>query len=269
MKKSVEKTPGSQPPSPVVPALVIRDSFNVTWRERLTVLGTAAGLILSSFILGFIYSHDATMELIGLIPASMVAIGKFLPLWGIGGKTHFNPWELGLVIWALDTWTVLVVVYGLEPLYRIGPIKAILARMQTNASLVLTAYPSIRRAAVVGVVMFVLFPFAGTGALVGAFLGILLGLQRFVLISAVSLGGLIGGMLMAFAAVNFGEAMRRLSEMQSDPVIKWLMIGSVILVLVAAFWWLNRIYKRALEAARKDMERETLEPEQPQSKTGT
>lgn len=231
----------------------MRDPFDVSWRERLAVLGTVGGALLCSLIIGLAYAHEATAELIGLIPASMFAIGKFLPLWGIG-QSNFNPWELGLVIWGLDTWTVLIVVYGLEGLYRIRPLKRALAKVQTNASLVLTAYPRIRRTAVVGVVAFVLFPLAGTGALVGAFLGILLGLQRFVLIAAVSLGGLFGGMLMAFAAVNFGEAMEQLRQAQSDPTVKWLIIGGIVVILVVAFWWLNKIYKRALEAARREME---------------
>ena len=232
----------------------MRDPFHVTWRERLAVLGAVVAILVCSFIVGLVYAHEATMELVGLIPASILAVGKFLPLWGIGGQSNFNPWELGLVIWGLDTWTVLVVVYGLEGIYRIRPLKRALATVQTNASLVLIAYPRMRRAAVVGVVLFVLFPLAGTGALVGAFLGILLGLSRSVLIAAVSFGGLVGGMLMAFAAVNFGEAMQRLRDVQSIPVVKWIIIGALAAVLIAVFWWMNRVYKRALDAARQEME---------------
>jgi uncharacterized membrane protein len=230
--------------------LVARDPFDVTWRERVAVLGAAAGMFLTALVLGLIYAHDATIELLGLVPASIFAIGKFLPLWGIGGNSHFNPWQLGLVIWVLDTYTVITVVYGLEALYRIRPLERALARVQTNASLVLAAYPRIRRAAVVGVIVFVLFPVAGTGALVGAFLGILLGLHRSVLIAAVSLGGLSGGMLMAFAAVNFGEAMQRLREIQNNPAVKYATIAVIVVALVVAFMWLNRIYRRALAAAR-------------------
>jgi uncharacterized membrane protein len=234
-----------------------RDPFDVSWRERLAVLGTMFGVILCALVLGLIRAHEATMELVGLVPASVFAIGKFLPLWGIGAS-HFNPWELGLVIWALDTCTVLVMVYGLGSIYRIGPLKRLLGRLQLNAGLVLAAYPRIRRAAVIGVVLFVLFPVAGTGAMVGAFLGILLGLNRGVLIAAVSLGGLGGGMLMAFAAVNFHDVMLRLRETQSDPVIKWLIIAVVVVALIALFWWLNRVYRRAIEAAREEMETESV-----------
>lgn len=231
----------------------MRDPFDVSRRERVAVLGTVVGSMLCALLVGLLYAHDATVELVGLIPASIVAVGKFLPLWGIGGRSHFNPWELGLVIWVLDTLTVLIVVYGLELFYRFPALKRILAKVQGNASLVLAAYPGIRRAAVVGVVLFVLFPVAGTGALVGAFLGILLGLNRLVLVSSVSFGGLLGGMLMAFAAVNFSDAVERLRQVQSDPTVKWVTIAVVVMVIGGAFMWLNRIYKRALDAARAEI----------------
>lgn len=236
-----------------MPSLVARDPFDITWRERLAVLGTMAGVLLVASVLGLIYARDATLELAGLIPASIVAIGKFLPLWGIG-TSHFSPWELGLVVWALDTCTVLVMVYGLGLIYRLGPLKRLLVKVQLNASLVLAAYPRLRRAAVVGVVLFVMFPLTGTGAMVGTFLGILLGLSRGALISAVSTGGLCGGMIMAFAAVNFRDAMLSLRDAQSNPAIKWAIVVSVVVILTVLFWWLNRTYRRALDSARKQMQ---------------
>lgn len=217
------------------------------------MLGAVAGALLITLGIGLTRAHQATVELIGLIPASVLVVGKFLPLLGIGAS-RFSAWELGLVIWALDTFTVLVIVYGLQGLYRIRPLARTLARVQTSAGLVLAAYPRMRRTAVAGVVLFVLFPLAGTGALVGTFLGILLGLHRGVLIAAVSFGGLTGGMIMAFAAVNFRDAVIALRNVQSDPVIKWLIVGAVVVALIALFVWVNRMYKRALEAARKDLQ---------------
>ena len=82
-------------------------------------------------------------------------------------------------------------VYGLEGLYRFRRLKAGLHKVQANAGLVVDAYPWIRRAAVAGVVVFVLFPVAGTGAIGGCFLGILLGIRRGVLIAAVSAPALL------------------------------------------------------------------------------
>lgn len=229
---------------------VFRDPFDASWRERISVLGITAGLLFLITVIGLIYARAATLELMGLVPASAFAVGKFLPLWGLSSKSHFSPWDLGILIWVMDTVTVLVLVYGLEVFYRIRALKRALSKIQGNAGLVLRAYPRIRRAAVIGVVLFVLFPVAGTGAIGGAFLGILLGLNRFVLIGAVSGGGLLGGMSMAFAAVYFGEAVQNLRTLQSNPAVKWGSGIALVAVLIAGIWWVNRAYKRALAAAQ-------------------
>ncbi|ACY19060.1 small multi-drug export protein [Haliangium ochraceum] len=231
--------------------MMLRNPFDASWRERIAVLGTAAAILLIATALGLIYARGASLELLGLVPVSAFAVGKFLPLWGLSDRSQFSPWELGLLVWVMDTLTVLVLVYGFELLYRIRLIKNALGKIQRNAGLVLRAYPRIRRAAVTGVVLFVLFPIAGTGAIGGAFLGILLGLNRFVLIAAVSGGGFIGGMLMAFAAVYFGEAVQNLRALQSDPTVKWAVMITLGALLIAGFWWLNRAYKRALLAAEE------------------
>lgn len=236
-----------------MPPLVHEDPYDADWRERLTVLGSMAGLVLFGLVAGLVFAHDATLELIGLVPVSFFAAGKFLPMWGISGQSNFSPWELGLVIWAMDTFTVLIMVYALELFYRFRRLKGFLDRVQANAGLVLAAYPRMRRAAVIGVVLFVMFPVAGTGALVGSFLGILLGLRRQVLIVAVSLGGFLGGMLMAFAALYFRGLVIDLRSMQQDPTIKYVIIGSVAALVALGFWLLNRAYRKALAQAEAEM----------------
>lgn len=235
-----------------LPALAGRDPFDVTWRERVAVLGSLALVLAVAAVLGAVFAPEAALELVSLVPVSLFAVGKLLPLWGISGKSQFGPYELGLLIWILDTLSVIGLVYLLEAFYRIRRLERALARVQTNAGLVLAAYPRMRRAAVVGVVLFVLFPVAGTGALGATFLGIFLGLHRVVLIAAVSLGGCLGGFLMAFAAVHFGHAVRALQAMQTDPATKYLFLGAVALVLLGALWLGNRAFKRALAAAERD-----------------
>ncbi len=226
------------------------DPFDADWRERLLVLGSLFGGIAVGLVLGLIYAHGPTTELLGLVPASFFAAGKFLPLWGISDASNFSPWELGVVIWVMDTCTAMLMVYGLEGLYRFERLKAGLHRVQANASLVVEAYPWIRKAAIVGVVVFVLFPVAGTGAVGACFLGILLGMNRHVLIGAVSLGGLLGGMLMAAAAVYFGGAVLALRDTLQDPTVKYASIAAIVLVVLWGVRALNRAYRNALDLAR-------------------
>lgn len=229
------------------------DPFDASWRERVFAIALATVVLNSILIFGLSLYRDAgrVTELLGLMPASALFAGKFLPLWSVSGKSSFSPWELGAVIWVMDTATVVLVVYSIEGLETVRWIRRGLARLRANARLVVAAYPRIRKAAVVGVVLFVLFPVAGTGALGGSFLGILLGLHRWVVIAAVSGGGLLGGMAMAYAALHFGEALAGLQAAQDDPTIRYAIMGGLVAVIVVCMAMFNRLYQRALAQAHK------------------
>ncbi|MBT8493108.1 MAG: small multi-drug export protein [Deltaproteobacteria bacterium] len=226
--------------------------YDATWRERVVVLGLVYGALVLLFALGMSFARGATLELLGLLPATFFVAGKFLPLWAASGKSNFGPYELGAVVWLLDTIWVLNIVYLLEVFYKVGPIRRGLMKVQGNARLVLRAYPRVKRAATIGVVAFVLFPVAGTGAIGGSFIGIFLGMSRQGLIAAVSFGGFLGGMAMAFAAVHFEGAVRSLRAAQASPAIKYAVIGGVVAVLAWFVWWLNRKYQAALAQAEAE-----------------
>lgn len=227
------------------------DPFDVTWRERSVVLGSVGLVLVTAYAFGVTYWPGPTSELLWLVPTSFFAAGKFLPMFAISGKVDLGPYQLGLVIWAMDTFTVLMVVYALEGLYWIKPLKRWLDKIQGNAALVLEAFPWIRKTALVGLVLFVLFPIAGTGALAGSFIGIFLGLHRTRLIAAVSAGGLIGGMLMAFLASNFASVLANMQAAQKDPTVKYVVIGAVVAMVVVVVWLLSRAYRKALDEASK------------------
>jgi uncharacterized membrane protein len=228
------------------------DPFDAPWRERLVVLGSMFGALALALALGLVFARDATLELFGLVPASFFAVGKFLPLWGITGKSQFGPYELGVVIWMMDTFNVVLFVYALELFYKIKPLSRWLHKVQANSALVLDAYPRLRKMSRVGLVLFVLFPIAGTGSIGATFIGILLRTPRRVLITCVSIGGLLGGMLMAFAAANFSSALQSLQGMQADPRLKYVFVGVVVALLVAGVWVMNRAYRNVLAQARCD-----------------
>ncbi len=220
--------------------------FDVSWRERTLVLGTVALLLLLAFVIGERYAPDKIMELIAIVPVAFVAAGKFIPLWGISGKSSMGPYELGALIWAMDTMTVLLFVYSFEAIYKIGPITRWLDRMYANMKLVVRVYPIMKRASTVGVLLFVLFPVSGTGALAASVIGLLLGMHRATLIASVSAGGLLGGMLMAFLAANFSSAMQSFEAVQNNPSSQyWIFAGLLILVGLVVYA-LNRAFRRAL-----------------------
>jgi len=215
-----------------------RNPFDAGWKERLLVLGLFYGALACGIVLGLIFANGPTKELFALVPISFFAAGKFLPLWALGSD-HFGFYELGVLIWIMDTSTVLVVVYSIEAIYKIPGVGKGLMKVQANAGIVLDAFPWIRKFALIGIVLFVLFPVSGTGAIGGSLLGALLGLHRYKIIAAVSVGGCLGGLCMAFLAKHFGEALK---SFRNNPYLIALLILSVILAL----WGLNRAYKKAL-----------------------
>src|SRR5690606_194518 len=93
---------------------------------------------------------------------------------------------------------------------------------------------------------FVLFPISGTGALAASVAGLLLGMHRAVLITAVSVGGLIGGLLMAFLASNFASAMQSFQAVQNNPSSRYWILLALVLVIAAAVYAINRAFRRAL-----------------------
>jgi len=219
-------------------------AFDVGWRERFAVLSTTTAIVLVIALIGERLVPVKAHEVFTLLPLTFVAIGKFLPLWGISDRSSLGPYELGTVIWALDTLTVVVFVYSFEAIYRIGPARRALDKIHHNMRLLLLAYPRIKQLSIVGVIMLVLFPVSGTGALAGTFIGLLLGVHRAVLIASVSAGGFLGGFLMAFLAANFSSA---LSAFQGSQETKYWLTGVFVALILGIVYWLSRAFQRVLE----------------------
>jgi uncharacterized membrane protein len=220
-------------------------------RKRLMVFCAGSALLLLQLVLGLSFAYEATLEVIGLAGVSLLAVGKFLPLWGLSDQCSYSPWELGVVVWLMDTCTVLIILYAHGGLCRIAIVARWLRRARDKAALVRVAYPRVEKWAVTVVVGFVLCPLAGTGAAVGALLGIILGLHRHAVIAAVTAGGFLGGMLMACLAVHSGGAMRSLLEMQQHGAVKLAIVALVAACISAVLWSLSRAYRRAVAASRR------------------
>lgn len=223
--------------------------FDVGWRERVAVLGGVGTLLILGFLLGREVAPKQTYEVLSLLPVTFVAVGKFLPLWGVSGQSSLGPYELSLVIWGLDTLTVVVFVYSFEAFYKLGPLRRALDKLYTNMRLVLKVYPRMKKASVIGVFLFVLFPVSGTGALGASVIGALLGMERYVVMITVSAGGIVGGLLMAVLADNSANALMNLKAVQNNPSSKYWISALLLLVVVLIVLLLGRAFRRALEHA--------------------
>jgi len=90
--------------------------------------------------------------------------------------------------------------------------------------------PLIKRYGVIGLILFVLTPFAMTGPVAGSFIGFLIGLKHRVTLSVVIVSTFIAIMVWIYLIKNFEEMLIAYSDM--------LMIGIFVIVAVMLLWYL-------------------------------
>jgi uncharacterized membrane protein len=187
-----------------------------------------------------IWSREATRELVALLPVAFSSAGAFLPVWGLSDSSGFGPYQLGLIVWSLDTVKALVVVYSFDSLYRLGAGGRFLRRQRERASRLIDKRPGLRRASIGGLAVFVLIPIPGTGAIAGALLGALLGMHRRAIVAAVSGASLSSAVIVATIALHSSHLLAWLVHAHTDPLYRFPIMGAVLIAGVGAFLLLRR-----------------------------
>ncbi len=166
------------------------------------------------------------------ITATNVIFGRMAGL-SIGVSAQMN--TTFLVIFNLFIESIMVLI--LYPLFVLSwnkldfvsypPLNEYLERSKKNAH---KYEPLIKRYGVIGLILFVLTPFAMTGPVMGSFVGFLIGLQHRVTLSVVLFSTLIAIILWVYLIKNFEEVLIAYSDM--------LMIGLLIAATVLFLWYL-------------------------------
>jgi len=113
------------------------------------------------------------------------------------------------------------------------PLRQFLAKSKKNAH---TYEPLIKRYGVLGLILFVLTPFAMTGPVVGSFVGFLIGFRHSVTLIVVLFSTFIAIIIWVYLIKNFEEVLIAYNDM--------LMTGFFIVALLMLFWYL---IKRVLQ----------------------
>jgi len=206
-----------------------REPTTVLHPASFTVLLATAGCLLIGLVVGWLWWHDATKEIIGLLPVTFSSVGKFLPVWGMTDGSRFGPYELAVLSTVRDTVVALVLVYGLDALCRFARIGRTISKLQARSEALVIRFPRMRESSSVGLLIFVLVPVPGTGAIVGTVLGSVLGVRRQAILLAVSAGSLLGAMLIAIIALHGGHMLALLIALHTGP-IRYAIIGGLLLL---------------------------------------
>ncbi len=211
-------------------------NFESSFRKRFPVIWTATlvgPVFLTAFILvclGLTLGWDFPQKVIYHAFMTFFVLGRFIILMGCEGDVHdkfevaMRPGELFAMVTYMDFMTALFVTFHMGFLFRMPYVGPKVATLVWDGKFIMDAQPWVKRTAFLGLVLFVIFPTSTTGSIGGSIFGRLLGLSRFLTVSGVLLGSLLGNALM----YAFSKQINQYIGTENY----WLKIAGIVLIIV-------------------------------------
>lgn len=182
-----------------------RKKFPVVWMATLLapVVLTIGGLVVVGIISG---GWEEPSKYVSHALATFFFFGRFIILFGAEGATSdkfeilLSPMQLFGLVTYMDFVTSLFVTFHMGVLFRIPYVGKKIAMLVWDGKFIMNVQPWVKRIAFFGLVLFVIFPTSTTGSIGGAIFGRLLGMSRWLTVSGVLVGSVLGnGLMYAFA----------------------------------------------------------------------
>jgi len=165
----------------------------------------------SPFIMtaGFFSVMYVTMSQKDFLNLSRLMVVYFVPPFGKGTvipggiALGLNPWSLAVATAFVDIAVGVFLTWNFDLAKKIPFIGSGITRIQEKGKTMLTSLPWLERASVTGIIVFVMFPFQGSGAVGGTILGRAIGISPNKNLAAVSIGAVSGSFLLS-ASIVYG-----------------------------------------------------------------
>ncbi|UCE38368.1 MAG: small multi-drug export protein [Thermoplasmata archaeon] len=152
------------------------------------------------------------------------------------GFVAIEPWLIALAVAFLDIIVGLFLIWNFDFVEKIPLMGKYIAKLEKKGSTILKENKFIRALSFVGVVLFVMFPFQGSGGVGASIVGRAIGMNPYKVWGAIIIGALSGCFLIAYAADSF------FAVFLQNPIIGILIL--VVIVVVAAFMILRKRKKK-------------------------
>lgn len=154
----------------------------------------------------------------------------------IGVGYGFTVWQMTGLIFMVDVVCAMFISWNLPLAKRIPLIGRLISWIEVKGSRILEENPSLKAVSWVGLVLFVMVPFQGSGGITASIIGRAIGMRASFVISAVGVGAFAAGFLIATAAEAGWEAIRR--DLVGGVIV--ILLG---LLVVLTLLLVYRLYK--------------------------
>jgi uncharacterized membrane protein len=208
------------------------------WARLLMTLGPLVAFGLLLLVVGIVSTYKTVLFIVTMVIGSFVGGGKLVVFFGAAASAPVDIWPLAALVVFGDMATALILVSNMHVIYRIPALGVHLARAREAGFVVLQTHPWMRRVTFFGLATFVAVPFQGTGAVLGVFLGRILGLSRTGILMAVLAGSATGASAMALFA-TMGE--KKIESLAANPVLGVItVVVTLLLTVILGRWFLGQ-----------------------------
>ena len=148
-----------------------------------------------------------------------------------------NPIVMGLSVAFIDVVVALFLVWNYDLAKKIPIIGKFIMKVEEKGESAEEKYGWIKPLRFIGIVLFVIVPFQGSGGLVGSIVGRLVGMKPWNTFYAISIGAIVGCLLIA----TFAEAFLLFAEINTTLTIA---IVAVIASIIGGFYFYKRYKKK-------------------------
>ena len=155
-----------------------------------------------------------------------------------GVAANINPLIMALSIAFVDIIVALFLVWNYDPAKKIPFVGKFIIKIENIGKKSSSKYAWIKPLRFVGIVLFVMVPFQGSGGLVGSIIGRFIGMKPINTFLAISTGAIIGCVLIAY----FADAIL-------SVFIRNFMLGILIIIILIIIGLMIYIYKNSKKRA--------------------
>ena len=151
-----------------------------------------------------------------------------------------DPLVMALTIAFVDIVVALFLVWNYDLAKKIPLIGKFMIKVENIGKTSSTKYGWIKPLRFIGIVLFVMVPFQGSGGLVGSIIGRLIGMKPWNIFFAISVGAITGCLLIAY----FADALRLV-------FIQNFLVGILIIIILVIIGIMILVYKKTMRNIKK------------------